>query len=280
MYTKQFMTTSEFARICGVSKHTLFHYDDIGILQPEYVNEKGYRYYSVKQFFIFDIIATLQQAKTPLCEIKAYLEHKTPAGFLAILAEKSAELRREEKKIRRMQQLLAATTKMTRSALTAVCQTPSIEQMPAEYLMTVPLSSQGIEKEDVQKIGQHFHYCAAHHIEYEYPVGVIITREHLEQEIYDKPDYFFNKLRKNCSDAHVQIKPAGTYAIWHHKGSYGALPQSYAALCQYIKQQHFVISGNSYEQEILSYLSVENPEEYIITIAIEVSPRSSTPRDK
>ena len=145
MYTKQFMTTSEFARICGVSKHTLFHYDDIGILQPEYVNEKGYRYYSVKQFFIFDIIATLQQAKTPLCEIKAYLEHKTPAGFLAILEEKSAELRREEQKIRRMQQLLAATTKMTRSALTSVCQTPSIEQMPAEYLMTVPLSSQGIE---------------------------------------------------------------------------------------------------------------------------------------
>ena len=31
-------TTGEFATLCGVKKQTLFHYDEIGILQPEYRN--------------------------------------------------------------------------------------------------------------------------------------------------------------------------------------------------------------------------------------------------
>ena len=41
-----YMTTGEFAALMGVSKHTLFHYDDIGLFSPEYVAENGYRMYS------------------------------------------------------------------------------------------------------------------------------------------------------------------------------------------------------------------------------------------
>ena len=67
MPNNQYLTTSEFAKACGVTKHTLFHYDKISILKPEYVNDKGYRFYSVKQFFIFDIITILRQAQLAIC---------------------------------------------------------------------------------------------------------------------------------------------------------------------------------------------------------------------
>lgn len=30
----QYLTTGEFARLCGVSKHTLFHYDELGVFSP------------------------------------------------------------------------------------------------------------------------------------------------------------------------------------------------------------------------------------------------------
>ena len=33
------LTTGEFAKICNVKKHTLFHYDDIGLLKPDYYDE-------------------------------------------------------------------------------------------------------------------------------------------------------------------------------------------------------------------------------------------------
>ena len=38
-------TTGEFARLCGVSKHTLFHYDEMGVFSPSGRGENGYRYY-------------------------------------------------------------------------------------------------------------------------------------------------------------------------------------------------------------------------------------------
>ena len=45
----EYMTTGEFASAMGVSKDTLFHYDDIGLFCPEKVSENGYRYYSIYQ---------------------------------------------------------------------------------------------------------------------------------------------------------------------------------------------------------------------------------------
>lgn len=41
----EYMTTGEFAAAKGVSKDTLFHYDDIGLFCPEKVSENGYRLY-------------------------------------------------------------------------------------------------------------------------------------------------------------------------------------------------------------------------------------------
>ena len=43
----EYMTTGEFVAAKGVSKDTLFHYDDIGLFCPEKVSENGYRLYSI-----------------------------------------------------------------------------------------------------------------------------------------------------------------------------------------------------------------------------------------
>lgn len=44
------MTCGEFAKLCHVSKRVLFYYDEINLLKPAYVNEKGYRYYAWYQY--------------------------------------------------------------------------------------------------------------------------------------------------------------------------------------------------------------------------------------
>ncbi|MCC5429110.1 MerR family DNA-binding transcriptional regulator, partial [Clostridium botulinum] len=31
---EKYFTTGEFARMCNVEKHVLFHYDDIGLFRP------------------------------------------------------------------------------------------------------------------------------------------------------------------------------------------------------------------------------------------------------
>ena len=56
-----YFTTGEFARILGVRKHTLFHYDEIGLFSPALKEENGYRYYFVWQMDMFEGIRALQK---------------------------------------------------------------------------------------------------------------------------------------------------------------------------------------------------------------------------
>lgn len=73
MQKTRYLTTGEFARLAGVTKHTLFHYDEIGLFQPELTDTNGYRYYTVDQLDVFDIIYTLKNLGMPLGQIRDYL---------------------------------------------------------------------------------------------------------------------------------------------------------------------------------------------------------------
>ncbi|BAB07765.1 MerR family transcriptional regulator [Halalkalibacterium halodurans] len=85
------LTTGQFAKLMGVSKDTLFHYDKIGIFSPEITADNGYRYYSVYQSDVFYVITTLKELDMPLKEIKTYLEKRSPEE-LVLLLEKEADL--------------------------------------------------------------------------------------------------------------------------------------------------------------------------------------------
>lgn len=36
---EKYFTTGEFARMCNVEKHVLFHYDDIGLFRPAIIKK-------------------------------------------------------------------------------------------------------------------------------------------------------------------------------------------------------------------------------------------------
>ena len=79
---KMGFTTGEFARLCGVKRHTLFHYDEIGIFSPALRGENGYRYYAPAQIEVFHVIAALKELGMPLAEIRSYLDRRSPAALL------------------------------------------------------------------------------------------------------------------------------------------------------------------------------------------------------
>ena len=85
------MTTGEFARIMRITKETLFHYDEIGLFQPELTQPNGYRYYSIYQTEILDTILLLKDIGMPLKEIKKQLVNRAPAKVQSALLEAMQE---------------------------------------------------------------------------------------------------------------------------------------------------------------------------------------------
>ena len=67
--SEKYFTIGEFASLFKLSKQTLFYYERNNILRPAYIDENGYRYYSLEQYFIFDIIINMRKLGIPLKEL-------------------------------------------------------------------------------------------------------------------------------------------------------------------------------------------------------------------
>ncbi|MEI2356345.1 MerR family DNA-binding transcriptional regulator, partial [Mesobacillus zeae] len=66
----KYLTTGEFAKLCKVNKQTLFYYDQIGLLSPILKDEKGYRFYSIRQLELFIVIGLLKDFGMSLNDIQ------------------------------------------------------------------------------------------------------------------------------------------------------------------------------------------------------------------
>lgn len=81
---------SEFAEFCGTTRDTLLWYDKMGILKPAVVGENGYRYYSPKQFFDYDLISTLKQTGNSIREIAEYNREHSYAELRELFSGKAS----------------------------------------------------------------------------------------------------------------------------------------------------------------------------------------------
>lgn len=273
---QSYFTTGEFARLCSVKKDTLFHYDEIGILKPEFIAENGYRYYSMKQFFLFDIISVLKKAGTSLKEIKAYIQNQNPEHFLELLKSKQELLHKEKLRIEKMETLLENTISLTKKGLNQTNCQLRIEQHPEEYFIAFPLpeTTEQEEKERFIQICQNIQNCTTYQLGNEFPVGCIVKKENLEKGNFTE-DYYCSKTSQKIDSPYFYLKPKGTFAVTEHYGSYETLPNTYQKLIAFIQKNGWKISGDCYEYELLNYLAVGDPNKYILELSIQISPNTA-----
>ena len=108
-------TTGEFAKLCGCSKDTLFLYDEIGVLKPTLIKKNGYRYYSIRQLFLFNRITSLCQSGLSLHNIKDIFDNENIDEYLETLTGSLAHLRQKEAHLRQSIETLEYTLKFLKS---------------------------------------------------------------------------------------------------------------------------------------------------------------------
>ena len=89
------LSTGEFARMCCVSRELLVHYDKIGLLKPKKVEGSGYRYYSLRQLYLFDVIRFFIDTGMSTKEVRDYLENRSTDLFLDTIQESIDALGRQ-----------------------------------------------------------------------------------------------------------------------------------------------------------------------------------------
>ena len=126
---EKLLTCGTFAKICGIEKHVLFHYDEIDLFKPIYVNEKGYRYYSYHQYDTFKVIMALKKLGMSLKDIKTYLDKRNPQLFLELLNQQEHKLIEYIHELQQIHEMIKNFKILTNNALNA-----NYNEIKIEYL--------------------------------------------------------------------------------------------------------------------------------------------------
>lgn len=104
----EYISIGEMAKINGISVATLRLYDEMGLLEPVYVNpQTNYRYYDITQNARLDLIQYMKELGMNLKEIKESLEKEDLTLIEAILIQKRKALELEVERKRRQKDALS-----------------------------------------------------------------------------------------------------------------------------------------------------------------------------
>jgi len=241
MNQERYIKTGEFAKLVGVTKHTLFYYDKIGLFSPEIKLENGYRFYSFDQLDVFDVIQTLRELDVSLEEIKGYMNQRSPKRLLKLFRKEQSIIRKQMQQLKKIQS----------------CATDTNERVWAE------------------KIGELFEYCARNGIKSAYSIGYRQNTKEIQSGIFDQYSVFYELLDEKPQKVNYSVRPAGMYLIAYHKGKWQTLEDTYKKILEYGKENKIQLGAHCYEDILFDSLTMSEEEEYLTRIVFEIQSSKS-----
>lgn len=265
---EKYYTTGEFAKLCGINKKTLFHYDDIGLLKPELVKQNGYRYYSVKQLEVFNVIAVLKELEMPLKQIKEFLDCRTPENTIELFNKEKFLVQQEIEKLKRIQDILDVKINITKKGQEAKDKI-FIEEQKEESIILSEKVKDTNDDYDVETFLNHMKYCINIGISYGYPMGSMISKENLVNGNFGKYDYYYMKVCKKIDRIKIDRKEKGIYVVGYSFGYYDKLFELYGRMVEFINNNDLLIDGHSYEDILIDEVSSKNTDNFVVKVSIK-----------
>ena len=263
-------TTGEFAALCGVSKHTLFHYDDVGVFSPAVKGENGYRFYSIAQLDVFYVVSVLKELGMPLSEIRAYLSRRSPAELVALLEREDGALSAKIARLKTMQALIRRKAQLTRQAMGMRPGAVTVEEQGERYLVITPVASFATDRAVAVAVAEHTKYCQRHGIVSPYSVGALLDRRAASAGDLSGYTHCCTQVDRRPRGVEVFTLPAGRYLTVCHAGGYDSVGVGYRQLLDWAEARGLALADFFLEDLLLDELSVKGYENYLLRLSIQV----------
>lgn len=270
-----YFTTGEFARILGVRKHTLFHYDEIGLFSPALKEENGYRYYFVWQMDMFEVIRALQKLGMSLGEIKEYMENRSPERFMSMMDGKKRQIDEEIRRLKNMKRFILHEEESVQLAMKAALDEPRLVERDREYLLVSDISA-GSERKAAVEIAEHVRMQEKYH-DTVGEVGSIYLGEDMDRGIYDRYVKVYTRLDKKTASRRVQSRPEGVYVELYSRGHLWDMEKPYRLISAFAGERGIRLGQMWYEDLMLDELTVKEYEQYIVKVMVPVESKVINP---
>lgn len=262
---ERYLTTGEFAQLAGVTKHTLFHYDDIGLLCPVEKLDNGYRCYTLSQLDMFEVIYTLKELNMPLQKIREYMDGRTPESLLELFDRESLIIKKRMQRLRQMQNWMEEKAGCIRSGIQTDPGEISVRHEKKMYMVT-SLIEQCDELGWSMETVRFLDYCEEHGIKSSYGIGYRQESADIMEGNYGNYRTMYQLLQGRPDKIRCEVRPEGRYLTAYHVGAWQDVGEAYVRMLQYASENKIELTEYFYEDYLLDGLAVQREEEYLTRI--------------
>ncbi|EPS48333.1 ABC transporter MerR family transcriptional regulator [Clostridium botulinum CFSAN002367] len=263
---EKYFTTGEFARMCNVEKHVLFHYDDIGLFRPAIIKKWLPLLLISSVFYILCYIES-KKIGMSLKDIKIYLEQRNPSIFLDLLEEKSKEVAEKIKYFEDIQEMIESMKSMTTEGMNSH-NNIYLEYLPQETILPSNNMENSTNKTFANYMQEYIKFCQDLGIAVQESVGGIISVRNLRKNKSTNLSYLYIKTKSFLPGKTVIRKP-GIYLCGYFEGTYDDLCHAYEKMLNYADENEIILGEYSFEEYLISDISQKEQKHYITKLMIE-----------
>lgn len=272
MEDRKLFQIGDVAKMFHLSPGSLRHYEQAGLLQPEYVDEEtGYRYYSVRQFEVLNTIRYLRALDMPIAQIEDFLKNREIDVIedkllkqKELIAKKQRELAAIERKIdHRLEQL--------KDALHSELDVIRLKKMPACRIVWVKDSLRPKSYLDLEYAIRKLAQDQEESMIFLGKVGIGLSKEKLLKREFEPYDSIFLILdEEDHYEGEIEQHPEEMCACVRFRGSHNEAADQYRKLMNYLEEQKLEVTGFSREITMIDYGITSNTDKFVTEISIPV----------
>ena len=255
-----------------LSQSSIRYYEKSGLLTPEYVDpDTGYRYYSARQFEVFNTIRYLRALDMPLPQIADFLQNRDVGRIEEKLRQQKQEVIRRKQALERIERKIDNRLRQLSDAQTLPL--GQIEQIESESCRLFWIG-QTLRITDCSELEMPTIQLAQRQAEaliFLGKVGVSVSEAHLRAGNFSQYDGMFLALEKEDTfEGDVTELERSQCVRVRFRGSHLQAPEQYARLLAYIDAHALTPAGFSREITMIDYGLTSDPEKFVTEITIPV----------
>ena len=272
MGDKKLFKIGEVAKMFHISMGTLRHYEQMGLLAPEYIDEKtGYRYYSVRQFEILNTIRYLRVLDIPLPQIKDFLKNRDTQVMEEKLVLQKKMIVQKQHELELIAKKIDHRLAHLRDAVSSELDQIQIRQVPPGRIVQIRDSLRLNSYLDLEYSIRRLEENQKDSLVFLGKVGVGIPEEDLNAGNFQNYDMVFLILdEEDVYEGEVETLEEQLCVTIRFCGSHREAPGYYRKLMAYIQEHHLKIDGFSREITLIDDGLTNDVEKFVTEIQIPV----------
>lgn len=272
MNKQHFFSIGEVSKLFNLSVSSLRHYENIGLIIPEYIDSNsGYRYYGAKQFETLNTIRYLRTLDMPLAEISDFLNNRDVERIEEKLLIQKQAVIKKRKELKRIERKIENRLQTIENAKKSVFDSVQLIRKSSCRMVWINSPLKIRNYLDMEAPMRKFDQKQTEAVIFLGKVGVSIEQKNLQLSHFDCYDGIFLILDEedNFYGEITEIPESLCATVCFH-GSHPEAPAQYKKLMSYINEHELEICGFSREITMIDYALTDDLSKFVTEINIPV----------